>query len=390
MLKFDVNENQNTAKKIEKEIKHRKKLLSKDLKYFKEIPEELLLWEEKEGVELSENGILQYAFERGITIENVPQKLFKNRNLSNKIIYHTIMERGNMVDVIKVLKAKGRGNKEILEMISNASKDLIAQNLRLFDEVLTYLRTGISLQTIIDKIFVNHGLNKIFTKEDIPDKVARLKELYENYPAMLEFVSPQILLPEYKKISVHKLQLIVRVVQMKSALMGLSHYELELYTRMSNSIKENSDGWQEFENNILSNFKADQYKELIDDLMKKSKIDEKMTKEELQKLTDLFSGYSINFFSGNIFNITKREELKHFEEIRDLTCDTILRNPQLDEEEAIKPITKYLKSFIHLSTMDRMKMAILQKQYNLTLKEAEALIRTFGKGIEEIVQKKEK
>ena len=51
MLKFDVNENQNTAKKIEKEIKHRKKLLSKDLKYFKEIPEELLLWEEKEGVD---------------------------------------------------------------------------------------------------------------------------------------------------------------------------------------------------------------------------------------------------------------------------------------------------------------------------------------------------
>ena len=294
------------------------------------------------------------------------------------------MKQGNMVDVVKVLKAKGRGNEKILEMISNGAKDLISQNPKLLEQVLTYLGTGISLQTVMDKIFVNYELDKIFREEELPDKVARLKELCENYPTMLEFVSPKILLPQYEKISLHKLQLLVRVTQMKSALMGLSHYELELYTRMSNGIKENLNGWQEIEYNILSNFKQNEYKELMNDLMEKSKLDEKMTREELQKLTDLFSGYSVNFFRGNIFNITKREELKHFEEIRDFTCDTILRNPQLDEEEAIKPITKYLKSFIHLSTMDRMKMAILEKQYNLSLKEAEALIKTFGEGIEEI------
>ena len=299
MLKIDVNGNQeanhNTAKKIEREIKHRKKLLSKDLKYFKEIPEELLLWEEKEGVELSENGILQYAFERGLTIENVPQKLFKNSNLSHKIIHYTIMKQGNMVDVVKVLKAKGRGNEKILEMISNGAKDLISQNPKLLEQVLTYLGTGISLQTVMDKIFVNYELDKIFREEELPDKVARLKELCENYPTMLEFVSPKILLPQYEKISLHKLQLLVRVTQMKSALMGLSHYELELYTRMSNGIKENLNGWQEIEYNILSNFKQNEYKELMNDLMEKSKLDEKMTREELQKLTDLFSGYSVNF-----------------------------------------------------------------------------------------------
>ncbi len=199
MLKIDVNGNQeanhNTAKKIEREIKHRKKLLSKDLKYFKEIPEELLLWEEKEGLELSENGILQYAFERGLTIEDVPQKLFKNSNLSHKIIHYTIMKQGNMVDVVKVLKAKGRGNEKILEMISNGAKDLISQNPKLLEQVLTYLGTGISLQTVMDKIFVNYELDKIFREEELPDKVARLKELCENYPTMLEFVSPKILLP---------------------------------------------------------------------------------------------------------------------------------------------------------------------------------------------------
>lgn len=118
--------------------------------------------------------------------------------------------------------------------------------------------------------------------------------------------------------------------------------------------------------------------------MEKSKIDEKITKEELEKLTSLFSGYSVNFQNVNIFNITKREELKHYEDIREFTCDTVLKNPQLDDENEVKPIAKYLKSFIKLSTIDRMKMAILEKYYNLTLKEAEALTRTFGNGIEDI------
>lgn len=47
-------------------------------------------------------------------------------------------------------------------------------------------------------------------------------------------------------------------------------------------------------------------------------------------------------------------------------------------------MSKYLKSFIELSVHDRIKMAILEKHYNLTLKEANALTAIFGDGIEDI------
>lgn len=386
MLKFKVNgsykSNNNSPEKMEQELKHIKEILSKDLNYFKEIPEELLLFGEKEGVELSENGILQYAFKMGFTIENMPPKLFKNVKIRNKIIHQSIIQQGSIVNVVNVLKARGRGNEEILNVLSDASNKLIAQNPILFDELLTYSGTQ-TLQTVIDKIFMNNQLNEMF-KEELPDKVARLKELYENYPTMLEYVSSKILLPPYKRISLHKLQLIVRIPKMRSTLINMNNYELELYARMSSDIKESSNGWQEFENNILLNFKQNTYKELINDLMEKSKLDEKMTREELQKLTSLFIGYSIDFQSGNTFNITRREELRNFDHIKELTCDIVLKNPKLDDEEIIKPIMKYLKSFISLSMIDRMKMAILEKYYNLSLKEAEAIIRTFGDGIEEL------
>lgn len=320
----------------------------------------------------------------GLTIENVPQKLFKNIRIRNKIIHQSIIQQKNIIDIINRLKAKGRGNKEILKILSEASNDLISQSPILFNQLLTYLGTKTSLQFIIDNFFSNDELNKMFKEQELPDKVKSLKEIYENYPTMLEYIDAKFLLPQYKKISLHKLQLIVRLYEMKSALIGMDNYELELYTRMSNSISESSNGWQEFENNILLSFRGEGYKELINDLMEKSKLDEKVTKEELEKLTSLFSGYSANFQNVNIFNITKREELNNYEDIRELTCDTVLKNPQLDDENDVKLIAKYLKSFIRLSTIDRMKMAMLEKYYNLTLKEAEALTRTFGDGIEDI------
>lgn len=222
----------------------------------------------------------------------------------------------------------------------------------------------------------------MFSKKELPNRVARLKEIYENYPTMLEYISSKLLLPQYQKISLGKLQLIVRINEMKSAIMGMNNYELELYTRMSNNITEGSHGWQELENNILLSFKLDIYKELINDLMKKSSSGEKVTKEELEMLTNLFSAYSVNFNRGNAFNITKREELRNFESIKNTTCDTVLKNSQLCNE--IEPHSKYLKSFINLSELDRIKMAILEKYYNLAIEEAESLIRIFGDGIEDI------
>lgn len=379
MLKFKINKdilNSNSPKKVKKEIEHIKRALSKDLNWFKEIPEEFLL--------LEDDDILQYAFKMGLTIEKVPQKLFKNIAVRNRIIHQNIIQQGNITDTINVLKVKGRGDKEIIKILSESAKDLISQNVRLFNQLLTYLGTKTSLQFIIDEFFSSEQLSKMFEEQDLPDRVERVREIYENYPTMLNHINSKFLLPQYQKISLNKLQLIVRINETKTALTMMNNYELELYTRMSNSVSEGTNGWNEIENNILLNFREDAYNELINDLIEKSKSDQKMTKEELEMLTSLFSGYSVNFESGNTFNITKREELRNFEYIKNLTCDTILKNPQLDNENDIKSVDKYLKKFTNLSETDRIKMAILEKYYNLTLKEAESITRTFADGIADI------
>lgn len=222
-----------------------KKNLSKDLNYLKEIPEELLLAGEDDGAKLSENGILQYAFKIGLRIENVPQKLLKNIKIRNKIIHQSIIQQENIIDIVNILKSKGRGNKQILEILSDSSKDLIAKNPILFEQLLTYSGTQ-SLQVIVEKFFTNDELNEMFKEKELPEKVLRLKEIYENYPKMLEYISSKLLLPQYKKISLHKLQLIVRIPEMRFAITNMNNYELELYGRMSNNISEASNGWQEF------------------------------------------------------------------------------------------------------------------------------------------------
>lgn len=380
MLKFNVNVlNSNSPKKIKREIENIKKYLNKDIKYFKEIPEEFLLLEDEE----QENNILQYAFSIGLTIEDVPKKLFKNVRIRNEIIHQSIIQQESIESIVNILKSKGRGSKEILEILSQSSKDLIVQNQILFEELLNSSGTQ-TLQFDVNQFFSSDELDKMFSKQDLPSKVSNLKKIYERYPSMIEYINSKWLFPQYQRISLNKLQLIVRINEMKSAIISMNNYELELYSRLSNNIAESSIGWQEFENNILLNFKKNEYKELINDLMQKSKLGNKISKEELEKLTNLLSGYSVNFDNGNTFNITNKEELKDFETIKNITCDTILKNPQLSDEDETKKMSKYLKSFIELSVHDRIKMAILEKHYNLTLKEANALTAIFGDGIEDI------
>ena len=82
--------------------------------------------------------------------------------------------------------------------------------------------------------------------------------------------------------------------------------------------------------------------------------------------------------SNNIFNITNKKELEHFRDIKELICDTVLTNTSLDDMELTKPINKYLQKFYQLSELDRTKLALLEKYYNIDLKEAEKIVQNFS------------
>lgn len=88
--------------------------------------------------------------------------------------------------------------------------------------------------------------------------------------------------------------------------------------------------------------------------------------------------------SDNTFNITRKIELEHYEEIKEVVCDTVLTNPNLDDEQMTNDISKYLEKFKSLSEMDRMKLALLEKYYNMDLKEAESIVSKFSTDIENV------
>lgn len=89
-------------------------------------------------------------------------------------------------------------------------------------------------------------------------------------------------------------------------------------------------------------------------------------------------------YSNNVFNITNKKELEHFEEIKELICDTILTNPSLDDEQLTALISKYLGKFKQLTELDRMKLALLEKYYNMDLIEAANVVSKFSSDIDNI------
>lgn len=88
--------------------------------------------------------------------------------------------------------------------------------------------------------------------------------------------------------------------------------------------------------------------------------------------------------SNNVFNITNKKELEHFEEIKELVCDTILTNPSLDDEQLTVSIDKYLEKFKQLPELDRIKLALLEKYYNMDLREAANVVGKFSADIDNI------
>lgn len=92
-------------------------------------------------------------------------------------------------------------------------------------------------------------------------------------------------------------------------------------------------------------------------------------------MTNIFSSRS----AENLFNITTKNELEQYDEIKQHVCDIVLQNPNLDNLDLTSDEEKYMNGFRQLNVLDRCKIAILQKYYNLSLMEATEIIDVFGK-----------
>lgn len=183
---------------------------------------------------------------------------------------------------------------------------------------------------------------------------------------------------KYSEIKKYKLHLISKMKTIREQLLNFNDFEVALYMKMSQLVDTKTLRWRRIEQRILDTFSNDNFQELIQDLQEQEKDGNRISLSDLEKITGLFAN------RNNIFGITGKAELENFETIKEQIYNAVLKNPDLDNSELNPSIKKYLKNFQQLTPLDRVKLAWLEKNYNITLVDAEELIYRFGKDINNI------
>lgn len=319
-----------------------------------------------------------------------------------------------MEQYIHMLKQKGIGNETILDTLthSQACAEEIKKNPNLFQFIFHELR-GDDLSSFFNRFFTQEELQQFFSKDiSWQGEMQRFRELYQKDPTIIKTLEGKLLDERYQVIPLYKMQILAKQKMMQKQILGLSDFQLKLYQKMTEKISQKTTRWNRFEENIIGNLSEDGfYGELLSDLYEQSKKGDLITGQEMENLLFLFSRKSssraifkeylmpdyqaeglskkeiakaIIVYADMIFPITTKEELRHFQEIRELVCDTVLLNPELDDEQLTKGFQKYLVAFEDLSSIDRMKLALMEKYYNMSLREAEEIIQKFGVDIDQI------
>ncbi|HBC85303.1 MAG TPA: hypothetical protein DCZ30_08020, partial [Clostridiales bacterium] len=149
--------------------------------------------------------------------------------------------------------------------------------------------------------------------------------------------------------------------ELQEDILALDENKYKAFFLCLNSYASKTQDWTPVAVDILANIK--QYSDLIDGL----NWTEIQESNKIELLTKLLA-------EPNYFNITNIDE---YLEKRDKVCESILKDPNnkdLDEFPLISEMSK----------KDRIKFAVLEKNFGLSLEQAQVLINKFGDDIETI------
>lgn len=354
-------------------------------------------------------------------VENYYRDLLENNIggiLTENILNPELLKSPEFLEnYINILKQKGIDDETIVSSLTYNEEctDTLKNNLKSFQSVFENV-TIVKLNTFFHKFFSNKELEALLTEtQDLQGKLLRVSQLYVKDNSILQSLNGKLLEEQYQGIPNYKMQLIAKNSIFQNEILGLNDYEYSLYSKIAQLVSKKTNRWNRFEKNIIENISDGYYGELISDLYEQAKKGNKITEKDLENLTFLLSKSCLpkNYFekdcadsyrnlgmneeevkeevkqqeikhSNNVFNITNKKELEHFEEIKELVCDTVLVNPSLDDEQLTIPISKYLGHFNQLAELDRMKLALLQKYYNMDLREASNIVKFFSADIDSI------
>ena len=381
-----------------------------------------------------EEKLINKIIEKNYKIDEESPKFIKNNDKLALMYYRDLLEKNkeeivnsNIIDTsllenkrfvegyIDLLKEKGIDSETIIKTLTYNKEctDTFKSNLDVFQIYFEKL-TPSNLKDFFDRFYSEQELSQVLqNKEKLYGKFSRFAEMYSKDKTIIETFNGKMLDERYKNIPEYKMEIITRIPEFQEMLSKLNQFQYSLYSKITQKIGENTGRWNRFERNIVRNLSDGYYDDLIKDMFEEGKNGNKISKEDIDTLTLLLSKENrylkSNFeqwdkkdglddkqignekinYSNNIFNITKKRELEVYDKIRELVCDTVLVNPKLDDEELTGPLNKYIKKFEQLDEIDRIKMALLEKYYNMDLVEAEKIVNSFSADIENIQPKDE-
>lgn len=331
------------------------------------------------------NELLYSIFQLGITLEDLPQMWLKDKTILNKISYNYLRLDKSIESILNFYKSNNIKKETIIDILcSNEASELIKQNQNLLNDLLDHIGS-VKASDILNKLYSDEEIQDLFHQKELPHNLQRLKELFEKDPRIIKDIDTRLLSKRYDSIETHKIQLFARIPEIQSKILSFDDFNLALYSRMSKCMSSKVNNWFEYDNNLIQNLSSDNYKDLINDLKNCAINGDKINPSNIETLTNMLS--SMN--DENIFNITSKAELEEFDRIKGQVCSIIFENPELNDENIPKNIANNINSFKMLSPVDRVKLALLQKNFNLSLNETKYIINTFGRDINDIPIKSE-
>lgn len=189
-----------------------------------------------------------------------------------------------------------------------------------------------------------------------------LEKLYAQNNDLLTTINFKILSGKFTaSLTFEELSRIVCDPRFQENIINLNDDRYNLFLKLKEFFLSNKN-WITGCNLIVKVLNNSQYSELS------SAVSERASKQTLK-----------NYFSfinqdKNYFGITTIEQLENFEQLRGDVCDAILRNPENAEN-----LSNLLEE---MSTQDRLKFAIIEKNFGISLSQAKLLCQKYAFNIE--------
>lgn len=292
------------------------------------------------------------------------QQIFEGNDLLQVVKEFNInVNREILEELFNTVEGKNKDLvKELLNMNSTDEKtitELVLENIedeKLIDFIREYnLRLNNEQLREIEMRFQNVEIS--VDNRQFLDTVLTLSKKNDELTRTINY---QIIDERYRNLDKY-LPILTCHPEQQEQIISLDEKELRVFTICLNDYSNKTQDWTTTALGMLQNIS--QYSRLLDSL----EAIELQNEDKVQLLTKLLS-------EPNYFSIKNIDE---YIEKRERICNLILNNPNSQKLEQFTLISQ-------MSEEDRIRFAVLEKNYGLSLDQAESLIRKFGDDIKSI------